>query len=298
MRTVFLVGPTAVGKTPVALELASRWDAEIISADAMQVYRGMDIGTAKPSQAERQRIPHHLIDVCEPGEHFDVQRFVELATQTLRRIHQRGRLALVVGGTGLYIRALRFGLFRGPGRNPRLRRKLESLSTGELSALLSRVDPQTAGVIDRHNPRRLVRALEVALVSGRSILAWQQQWSRQPVVPGPVIGLRRDRADLVARIEQRIDQQMQAGWLEEVRRLMPLQGTAAQAIGYRELAAHLRGELSLAEALAQIKARTRQFARRQMTWFRREPALTWVDVNRDETVAEIAGRVIRVVEAA
>ncbi|MCS7048761.1 MAG: tRNA (adenosine(37)-N6)-dimethylallyltransferase MiaA [Verrucomicrobiae bacterium] len=298
MRTVFLVGPTAVGKTAVALELARRWDAEIVTADAMQVYRGMDIGTAKPSAAERLLVPHHLLDVCEPGEHFDVQRYVELAQQALAEIQRRGKIALVVGGTGLYIRALRFGLFSGPGQDPVIRRKLEALSAGELYAALSRVDSTTAAVIDRHNPRRLVRALEVALTTGRSMRACQQQWRREPVIPGPVLGLRRERADLVERIERRVDEQLQAGWLDEVRRLMPLRGTAAQAIGYRELAAHLRGEISLAEAVTQIKARTRQFARRQMTWFRREPGLIWIDVKGDEPVAEIVGRLIRVVEAA
>ncbi|MCX7915387.1 MAG: tRNA (adenosine(37)-N6)-dimethylallyltransferase MiaA [Verrucomicrobiae bacterium] len=298
MRTVFLVGPTAVGKTAVALELASRWDAEIISADAMQVYRGMDIGTAKPSAAQRLQVPHHLLDVCEPGEQFDVQRFVELAREALAEIQRRGKMALVVGGTGLYIRALRFGLFSGPGRNPLIRKRLEALSAGELYTVLSRLDSQTAADIDRYNPRRLVRALEVVLVSGRSIRAWQQQWSRQPIVPGPVIGLRRERADLVERIDQRIEQQIQAGWVDEVRRLMPLRGTAAQAIGYSELAAHLRGEIPLSEAVLQIKTRTRRFARRQMTWFRREPGLIWVDVKRDDSVAEIVGRLSRVVEAA
>lgn len=297
MRTVFLVGPTAVGKSSVGLELACRWGAEIVSADAMQVYRGMDIGTSKPTMADRQRVPHHLLDVCDPIEVFDVQRFVKLARQAMTEIHARDRVALVVGGTGLYIRALRFGLFEGPGRDTAIRRKLEALSAGELHVLLSQLDPHMAVTIDPRNPRRLVRALEVLVLTGRSLRTWQRQWGDTPQLKGPVVGLSRDRADLVDRIERRVDEQMQAGWLEEVRRLMPLQGTAAQAIGYRELAAHLSGKCSLEEAVARIKARTRQLARRQMTWFRREPGLIWVEVKRDEPVSSIAGRVIKAIEA-
>ena len=171
VQTIFLVGPTAVGKSAVALELARKLDgglsaealakAEIVSADSMQVYRGMDIGTAKPTPAERAAMPHHLIDVCEISEPFDVKRFVDLATKTIADIQARGKTALVVGGTGLYVRALRRGLFEGPSRDVKLRAELERKSAAELFSELQRVDPRTAARIDRHNPRRLVRALEV-----------------------------------------------------------------------------------------------------------------------------------------
>jgi len=299
MQTVFLVGPTAVGKSAVALELAERLGAEIVSADSMQVYRGMDIGTAKPTADERARVPHHLIDVCDAGEPFDVKRFVELAQAAIAKC----RIALVVGGSGLYVRALRHGLFEAPARDPALRERLETMSAAELFAELQRLDPQTAARMDRHNPRRLARALEVFLTTGKPIVQWQTQWTRA-ASGAPLFGLQRERADLVRRIEQRIDRQIADGWLEETRRLLPLFPgqkneipitrfwTAWQAAGYRELAAHLRGELSLAEAVAQIKTRTRQLAKRQMTWFRHEPGLRWITVAAEEPPSQTAQRIL------
>lgn len=291
MQTVFLVGPTAVGKSAVALELASALRAEIVSADSMQVYRGLDIGTAKPTPAERARTPHHLIDVCNADEAFDVKQFVELAQPLLVRLSS----ALVVGGTGMYVRALRHGLFEEPSRNAALRARLEAMSATELFAELQQLDPQTAARIDRQNPRRLVRALEVFHTTGKPISQLQTQWN-EDASTDVIIGLQRDRADLVARIERRIDQQIADGWVEETRRLLALglerNRTAMQAAGYRELAAHLRGELSLAEAVILIKTRTRQLAKRQMTWFRREPGLRWVAVAADEPPAATAKRIL------
>jgi len=313
MATVFLVGPTAVGKTAVALELAVRLKAEIVSVDSMQIYRGMDIGTAKPTPAECERVPHHLVDICDVGEVFDAKRFVDLATDAIAGIHARGRTALVVGGTGMYVRALRQGLFEGAARDPKLRARLEAMSAAELFAELERVDPATAGRIDAKNPRRLVRALEVFHATGKPISELQQQWAAaRPCRRGPArgsdkpdqraegaasrlaatmaIGLNRDRAELVARIERRIEEQMRAGWLDEVRRLT-LAGTALQATGYKELAAHLRGELTLPAAVELIKVRTRQLAKRQITWFRREPELSWVVLEPDETPSMTAARI-------
>ena len=291
MQAIFLVGPTAVGKSAVALELARSLDAEIVSADSMQVYRGMDIGTAKPTAKERAAVPHHLIDVCDANEPFDVKRFVDLASSIISSIRSRGKTPLIVGGTGLYVRALRHGLFEGPSRNPKLRERLEKMSAAELFDELQRVDPRTAKTIDRHNPRRLVRALEVFHATGRPIRDFQTQ---SPITdhPSPIFGLNRLRKDLYERIERRIDAQIAAGWVEEVQRLLKhgleKNPTAMQAAGYRELAAHLRGELSLDEAVALIKTRTRQLARRQLTWFRREPQLDWIEIGRDESPTETA----------
>jgi len=300
METIFLVGPTAVGKSAVALELAERLGAEIVSADSMQVYRGLDIGTAKPTSEERARVRHHLIDVCEVDEPFDVKRFVELARAAIASCKR----ALVVGGTGMYIRALRQGLFEGPSRDAALRARLEAMSAAELFAELQRVDPQTAARIDRRNPRRLVRALEVFYTTGKPILQWQTQWeNKRGSDAAPAFGLLRERADLVARIERRVEAQMAAGWLEEAGRLlarfparcsvtgMTQHWTALQAAGYRELIAHLRGELTLPEAVTLIKTRTRQLARRQMTWFRREPGLRWIPVAADEPPRKTAERI-------
>jgi tRNA dimethylallyltransferase len=308
MQTWFLVGPTAVGKSAVALGLARQIDCEIVSADSMQVYRGVDIGTAKPTAGERAVAPHHLIDVCEFSDVFDAKRFVELASKAIADIHSRGKLALVVGGTGLYVRALRHGLFEGPSRNEELRARLETMTASELFEELQRLDPQTARRIDRHNPRRLVRALEVFHETGKPISELQQEWAKAEI-PRPIrqaqgrqarddslgICLDRERDDLHARIERRVDQQIAAGWVGEVQRLMRLglekNPTALQAAGYRELAAHVRGELPLDKAVALIKTRTRQLAKRQLTWFRREPQLHWIEIGREEQPSETATRV-------
>lgn len=316
MQTVFLVGPTAVGKSAVALELARQLNAEVVSADSMQVYRGMDIGTAKPTAEERALVPHHLINVCEISDVFDAKRFVDLAGGAIADIHSRGKTALVVGGTGLYIRALRHGLFEGPSRNEELRVRLEAMTAPQLFEELRRLDPQTANRIDRHNPRRLVRALEVFHQTGKPISELQKEWKSPHLnplpqrgerrVPSPRTGgegqgegvafcLSRERADLHARIEKRIDEQIAAGWVREVQRLLALglenNATALQAAGYRELAAHLRGEFPLDKAVTLIKTRTRQLAKRQLTWFRREPGLIWNQIEPDEPVQQTVNRI-------
>jgi tRNA dimethylallyltransferase len=314
-RTIFLVGPTAVGKTAVALELARLSGAEIVSADSMQVYRGMDIGTAKPTAQERTAVRHHLIDVCEVDEPFDVKRYVSLAGPLIA--HHPSPI-IVCGGTGLYVRALRQGLFEGPPRDPKLRAKLEAKSVVELFDELQRVDPGTASRIDRHNPRRLVRALEVFHATGKPISELQKEWKAPHPDPLPASGARgissppspggedqgegvavclnRERIDLHARIERRIDGQITAGWVDEVRALLAAgletNTTAMQAAGYRELVANVRGELKLDEAVALIKTRTRQLAKRQLTWFRREPNLVWLEMERDELPTQTARRVL------
>jgi len=301
MQTLFLVGPTGVGKSAVALELARLIEVEIVSADSMQVYHGMDIGTAKPTAEERTRVPHHLIDVCEVNDAFDAKRFVDLASQIIASIHVRGKTALVVGGTGLYVRALRHGLFAGPSRNGELRERLEKMSAAQLFEELQGLDLRTAQRIDRHNPRRLVRALEVFHGTGRPIGELQQQWLKdEPKNDASLLFcLSRDRDDLYARIERRIDEQIAAGWVDEVRWLL-LRGleknaTAMQAAGYRELIAHLRGDLSLDEAVALIKTRTRQLAKRQLTWFRREPQVDWVEIGREGQPWDTAKRILELV---
>jgi tRNA dimethylallyltransferase len=290
---LWIVGPTAVGKSAVALALAQQLNGEIVSADSMQVYQGMDIGTAKPTPAEQALVPHHLIDICPVSHPFDVKQFVDLARQAIADIRQRGKTAVIVGGTGLYVRALRHGLFEGPSRDPQLRQRLEAMTATDLFAELQRIDPATAARIDRHNPRRLVRALEVFHLTGQPIADQQTQWDDEnPSGRAPVYCLTRDRKELVARIEKRIDQQLADGWVGEVRRLMA-EGLeqnpgALQAAGYRELGAHIRGECPLADAVTRIKARTRQLAKRQMTWFRREPELVWVEIRDNEPAASTA----------
>jgi tRNA dimethylallyltransferase len=282
MSPVFIVGPTASGKSAVACELARHLGATIVSADSMQVYRGMDIGTAKDHTAQ-------LVDICDITESFDVKRYVTLAHALLSSCPA----SLVVGGTGLYIRALRQGLFDGPVRDEALRARLEALPAAALFTELQRLDPKAAATIDRHNPRRLVRALEVFHTSGQSIREFQTQSKPSADL---IFGLQRHRPDLIHRIDRRIDEQMQAGWIDEVRQLMEAgleqNKIAMQAAGYRELVAHIHGKLPLPEAITLIKTRTRQLAKRQMTWFRREPGLQWLAVAADEAPAVTATRIL------
>jgi tRNA dimethylallyltransferase len=292
VNTIFIIGPTAVGKSAVAIEVARRLNAEIVSADSMQVYRGMDIGTAKIKG-------QLLTDVCDVNEPFDAKRFVTLANSLLTTCHSP---LIICGGTGMYVRALRHGLFEGPGRDEKQRERLEAMNAEELFAELERFDPATAAKIDRHNPRRLVRALEVFHTTGKPISEMQTQWTLHLTKMGEGIAfcLTRERGDLIERIERRIDEQMADGWLDEVRRLME-QGiernpTAMQAAGYKELVAHLRGELTLPAAVELIKTRTRQLAKRQMTWFRKEPDLIWLAVGRDEPPAQTATRILELLK--
>jgi tRNA dimethylallyltransferase len=281
---VFLIGPTAAGKTAVALVLARRLDAEIVSADSMQVYRGMDIGTAKPSPAERAAVPHHLIDVVEVGEHFDVARYVALAHAAIAAIQRRCRTPLIVGGTGLYLRALTDGLSEAPDADPALRATLEALGRERVLDELRRADPEAAGRIGPHNFRRLIRALEICRLTGRKSSELRREWDRDRL---PLMhGLERDRADLYARCEARVEAMFRAGLVDEVRSLLPRglaeNTTARQALGYKEVIAHLSGEATLEDTVELVKTRTRQFAKRQLTWFRHQARVEWIRVAADE----------------
>ncbi len=280
----FLVGPTAVGKTTVALELARLLDAEIVSADSMQVYRGMDIGTAKPSPAERAAVPHHLIDVVEVSEKFDVARYVTLANAAIAAIQRRRKTPLIAGGTGLYLRALTEGLSEAPDADPALRAELEAMGRESVLAELRRIDPEAADRIGPHNFRRLVRALEICRLTGRKNSDVRRQWdpARLPLMHG----LDRDRPDLYARCDARVDAMFRAGLVDEVRSLLPRglaeNTTARQALGYKEVMIHLRGEATLEDTVALVKTRTRQFAKRQLTWFRHQARVEWIHIAANE----------------
>jgi tRNA dimethylallyltransferase len=278
-----LVGPTASGKTAMALALAERLgDLEVVSADSMLVYRHLDIGTAKPSTTERARVPHHLIAVLEPHEEFTVAQWQHAANVALDDIAARGRRALVVGGTGLYVRALTDRLVI-PGRYPEVLAELEAEGdTAALHARLAQLDPVAADRMEPTNRRRVLRALEVTLGSGQPFSAHGPGLEAYPALGWPMVGLELGRDELDARVSARYAQQMADGFLDEVRALAARPGglsrTAAQALGYRELLAHLAGDCGLDEALAEAVTRTRRFARRQQRWFRRDPRLTWVRV--------------------
>ena len=277
-----IVGPTASGKSAFALELARlRGDVELVSADAMQVYRGMDIGTAKPSVAERAEVAHHLVDVADPGEDFSLARFVALGRAAIADIEARGRRAIVVGGTGLYVRGLVDEL-EVPGQWPDVRAELEAeRDTPALHQRLAALDPVAASRMEPTNRRRVVRALEVSIGAGRPFSSFGPGLDAHPPVATEQIGLRVPLDVLDARIEQRVHAMLDAGLLDEVRGLLDrgivLSRTARQALGYRELLEHLEGAMSYDEAVSVVTQRTRQFARRQVRWFRRDPRIRWVD---------------------
>jgi len=281
-RHAVLVGATASGKSALALALARAdptW--ELVSADSMQVYRGMDVGTAKPSPAEQAEVPHHLLDLLEPWEDASVAWFQRQARAALAAIEARGRRALLVGGTALYVQAVVDDLDI-PGRYPEVRAELEAEpDTAALHGRLVELDPVAAGRMDPANRRRVVRALEVTLGSGRRFSSFGPGLDVHPPSPFTLVGLHRDLPDLRQRIAERYRVQMASGFLDEVAHLQALprglSRTAAQALGYRELLAHLAGETTLDEALAAAVTRTGRFARRQRAWFRRDPRITWFD---------------------
>jgi tRNA dimethylallyltransferase len=294
LAPVFLAGPTAVGKSAVALALAERLGGEIISVDSMQVYRGLDIGTAKPSPAERACVPHHLLDVVELNEGFDAAKFVRLAQVSVKDIQTRGRVPIFCGGTGLYFKAWFEGLGEAPPADASVRAELEGTPLADLLAELERRDPETFARIDRQNPRRVVRALEVIRVTGRPFSAQRAAWTadRRPQTADRVFCLTREPVDLRARIEARVDAMFAAGLVEETRRLLTAglerNPTAMQAIGYRQVVEHLRGERGLAETVTLVKTKTWQFARRQGTWFRRQLPVEWVPLAADAKPAAVA----------
>jgi tRNA dimethylallyltransferase len=296
MRAVAVVGPTASGKSAVALAVAEQLgDPELLSIDSMQVYRGMDIGTAKSSLAERARVPHHLLDLVDPSCDFTVAEFQREYRTAVADIARRGKRAILVGGTGLYHRAVIDDLDL-PGEWPAIRSGLlaeaELLGSGPLHARLAAIDPVAAARIEPTNTRRIVRALEVCEGSGRPFSSFGPGLDVYPSSPIVQIGLRWDRDVLATRIEQRVHAMIDAGLVDEVSSLRKtgLSRTAAQALGYKELLAHLDGTQPLAESVDQIVVRTRQFAVRQLRWFQRDPRVRWVDVVHDP-VAE-AGPIV------
>ena len=280
-----ILGPTASGKSALALEVARRVGAEILSVDSMQVYRGMDIGTAKAPQAERLEVRHHLIDLVDPNEVFTVARFVELAERVIGDARQRQVPLIATGGTPLYYKALFEGLFDGPPAQPALRLRLRSLPNEELARRLAEVDAQAAARIHPNDTKRLIRALEVYELTGKPITSFQNEWGAGRLRHQAVwMGLEWDRDVLNRRINARVKTMLRRGWVEETARLLErfgsLSPTAAEATGYRELIDHLRGRLTLDEAAEQIKIATRQLARRQMRWFRRWRQVGWIAGDR------------------
>jgi tRNA dimethylallyltransferase len=300
-RPLFLVGPTAVGKSEIALVLAGRLSGEIISVDSMQVYRGLDVGTAKPSADDRRRVPHHLIDVADLDEAFDAAQFVRLARAAAAEIQSREHVPIFCGGTGLYYKAFIDGLGDAPPADVKLRAELESTPLSELLSELEQRDPATFEKIDRQNPRRVVRAVEVIRLTGRPFSSQRATWERSSRNTAEdsagvlLFGLARESSDLHARINTRVDAMFRNGLVSETEQLLKRglekNRTAMQAIGYRQVVEHLRGERSLAETIELVKIRTRQFSKRQMTWFRRQLPVTWIVLESEGRAAAAAKQI-------
>ncbi len=290
-----LVGPTACGKSAIAFELARRHPVEIVSVDSMQVYRGMDIGTAKPTMQERALVPHQMIDVLDPDQTCNVGWFSRVALRVIKGIQARGKRPFLVGGSALYLKGIIWGLMEGPSCDQGLRRRLcreaEKHGGHALHRRLTRVDPRAARRIHPNDVKRLVRALEVHELTGSPISARQDQFEGPPRLGDRMVGLRWPRALLYDRIDRRVDRMMEAGLLEEVAGLRDRLGAQArQALGYKQLLAYLDGRIGLDEAVRRIKRDTRRFAKHQLTWLRRFPQAHWIDVAEHDGLSEVARR--------
>ena len=302
----FLVGSTASGKTEVSLSLAEKIGAEIISLDSMAVYRGLDIGTAKPSREDQQRIPHHLLDLVEPTVEFNVTEYVNLAHEKVSDIRSRGREVLFTGGTPLYLKSLLRGLLSGPPADWEFRnqveQELQQVGLDALHARLHQVDPLTAARLHRHDKRRIIRALEYYKITGQPISHQQTQFEEgRPAERCRVFVLAWPRPQLHERINSRVERMFADGLVAETRELLAHHGslsrTAMQAVGYREIIAHLESTCDLPETIERCKARTRQFARRQETWFRSLSECRWINQQTGETPLQVAEHVCAAAEA-
>lgn len=304
-KILALVGPTASGKTLISLILAQLLKGEVVSADSRQVYRYMDIGTAKPSKDDRSRIPHHCIDIRLPSDDFSAGEYGALAQGVIREVLGRGRLPLLVGGSGLYVRAAVDGLFEGPEKDPEVRlqleERLERRGIEDLMSELRRVDPVTARKIDVTKPRRVVRALEVFLVTGTPLAA--HHGLQRPIEDYRTVqvGLLWNREELNRRIDQRVEHMMEQGLYEEVK-LLKAKGfdtacNALNTVGYKELFDVLNGEKDFRAVQALIKQNTRRYAKRQMTWFKADGRIQWVEVSEAKQASELAQEIVKIFRA-
>lgn len=301
-RILVIAGPTASGKSALAMKLAESLEGEIISCDSMQVYRGMDIGSAKPTAEEQARIPHHLIDVADPMEEFSAAKYARMAREAIGDIAGRGKLPVVCGGTGLYLNGILYEMDFGDGpKDSRLRGALECRAEEEggeaLHRELAQRDPDAAARIHPNNVKKIIRALERLELGEERVQEFQDIRKENPDIDPVLIGLTMDRSVLYGRIDRRVDEMMERGLLEEVRRLtasgLTAEDISMQGIGYKELIAFLSGETALDEAVDQIKKNTRHYAKRQLTWFRRYPDMTWFDLTGVESTEEAAEDVLR-----
>ncbi len=286
-KIIGVVGPTASGKTDYAIRLAKERGGEVVSCDSMQIYRHMDIGTAKPTSEEMQGIPHHMIDIAEPEENFSVARFVKLARECMDDILERGKIPVLCGGTGLYFDSIINNLeFSEMETDEEYRQSLNALAEEKgcefVHRMLREVDPRSADAIHPNNLKRVIRALEIYKVSGKPKSVLDREQRGEPLYEGEIFGLSRPRDVLYDRINRRVDIMMEQGLLEEVKTLLSMgispKATSMQAIGYKELVWYLDGTLTLKEAVDKIKQESRRYAKRQITWFKRNPDIIWLEM--------------------
>lgn len=298
---ICIVGPTAVGKTEIAIQLARHLNAEIVSLDSRQIYRGMDIGTAKPTPAQRQAVPHHLVDCVNVDQPFSVAAYQRLADIAITEILERDKRAMVVGGAGLYFRGIIDGLFEGPGADAEVRSKLQREADEHgnvaLHERLRQCDPETADRVHPNNLVRVIRALEIYQLTGKPISVLQGQWKKnEPRYPFRAFGLNMPRQALYRRIEDRVNQMMETGLIEEVKWLLdqgyPRNCVAMQSFGYKELIEYLDGKRTLDEAVALLKQNTRRFAKRQLTWFCNDSRIEWLDLSQFSSVDGIVDNLL------
>jgi len=303
---VVIVGPTAAGKTDLAIQAAKRLHGEIVSADSMQIYRYMDIGTAKPTMEERRGIPHHMIDIVDPDEEFNAALFQRGAKEAIRRIAERGRLAILAGGTGLYVNSILYPMnFTDAVEDPEYRSYLNGLLTlhgrGHLHDLLNQVDPDTAARLHPNDTRRVIRALEVYHVTGKTMMEYRQDFrDMEPLYEWMLYGLTMDRQKLYERINGRVDRMIEAGLIEEVKGLLDMGYSgdlvSMQGLGYKEIIRYLEGRIFREEAIEILKRDTRRFAKRQITWFRRETRIQWLEADQFENRQIVCDQLISDIE--
>lgn len=313
-KVIILLGPTCVGKTGTAILLARALQTEIISADSMQVFRHMDIGTAKPSKQEREMVKHHMIDIVDPWESYSTGKYIRAITPVIEGLHRKGKIPVVTGGTGLYIKAMTRGIFRGPSADWDLRKEFLSMEheeKGSLYAYLKDLDPEAAEKITPNDTRRIIRALEVILKSNATMSGMQKKYTLPLPFDFVKIGLTRERKELYRMIEERVDAMQDEGLVHEVKKVIGMVNghfenlsrpssplapcSSMQAIGYKETAQYLSGEIPLEEAVRLIKQGTKRYAKRQFTWFRKEEGIRWMDITGIQDSAEIFSRVYETV---
>ncbi|OQA03076.1 MAG: tRNA dimethylallyltransferase [Planctomycetes bacterium ADurb.Bin401] len=299
---ILILGVTAGGKGKLAFELAKTLNAEIISIDSMKVYRRMDIGTAKPSIERRAEIKHHLIDVVEPSESFSVDSFLSLTDKSIKEIQAKDKPIVAVGGTAMYIKALLYGIFDGPGTDENIRknlkRQINETGLADLHKKLSVIDPESASRIHQNDEKRIVRALEVYELTGKPISAFQQQFSAEPKTDWLVLGLQREKSDASHRINERVKKMIELGLVDEVKSLLaeekPLSMQARCAIGYAEIINYLEQKETLEKSIEQIKINTRRFAKAQRTWFKTFRFVNWINTAENDTIEQVLDKALKI----